>query len=103
MIAFESPEGHQLRALRPSLSATMALWLAALTDGDDEWSGWARDRLADVSDTPDVLALRFIQAVNDQDLMRARQMWAILASLPTETTAGSILKAARKLRASLPI
>ncbi len=103
MIGFESPEGHQLRALRPSLSALMALWFAALTDGDDAWSAWAQDRLSGVSDTPDVLALRFIQAASEQDLTRARQLWAILASWPTDTSHSAIIKAARDLRASLPI
>ena len=102
MIGFESSEGHQLRALRPSLSATMALWLAALTEGDDGWSAWAQDRLSDVGDTPDVVALRFIQAASDQDLTRARQLWAVLASWPTDTSHSSVIKAARDLRASLP-
>jgi hypothetical protein len=102
MIAFESPEGQQLRALGTSLSATMALWFAALTAGDDAWCAWAQDRLADLNDTPEVLALRFIQSASDQDMTRARQMWAILGTWPTETAHSAILKAARELRASLP-
>lgn len=103
MIAFDSPEGAQLRALRPSQSATLSIWLVALDEGQEDWAHWAQDQLGGVGDSIEVIALRFMQAASDGDVMLARQMWVVLASCPIDGTDNRIIRAARNLRTSLPI
>jgi hypothetical protein len=103
MIAFDSPEGAALRAMRLSRSAVAALWFTALNEGQDSWSSWASDTLAELPQGRETAALRFIQAASDGDVRRARQFWTILASYPQNGTQGRITRAAQALRASLPL
>jgi hypothetical protein len=102
MIAFESPEGETLRALKPSRSATLAIWLTALKDGTDNWAEWARAAVGTGAPDAEVTALRYIQAVLDGDIAAVHQFWAVLGSFPAEAGAGSAVRAARELRATLP-
>lgn len=101
MIAFESPEGTDLRALSPSRSATMAICLAALSERQNAWVSWASDELATTAQSIEVTALRFIQAASDGNERAARQLWAVLASFPTEGTESRIVQAARNLRGQM--
>jgi hypothetical protein len=101
MIAFESPEGAVLRGLKPSRSATLAIWLAALETGRNDWADWARAALASASQDADLAALRFMQAVNDGDVKAARQLWTVLSSFPAESRTSRIYQAAQRLRSEL--
>lgn len=103
MIAFYSPEGAALRALKPSRSAIAAIWFAALSGDQTGWADWAGEELAGLPGGADTAALRFIQAVNDGDTRRTQQFWAVFASYPTTDAQSRICAAARNLRASLPI
>lgn len=101
MIAFESPEGTALRALSPSRSAMMALWLVALSEGQDAWTSWASGELATTAQSIELVSLRFIQAASDGNERAARQLWAVLASFPGDGTESHIVQAARNLRGRL--
>jgi hypothetical protein len=103
MIEFDSLEGQQLRAMQPSQSATMALWLVALTEGNEDWATWAQNQLDDVKESVDVLALCFIKAVCDTETKLAKQLWSVLASFPISGSHSHIIRAARTLQAQLPI
>jgi hypothetical protein len=103
MIAFYSPEGAALRALKPSRSAMAAIWFAALNGDQTGWADWASDELARLPGSAETAALRFIQAVNDGDTRRAQQFGALFASYPAAAAQSRICDAARTLRASLPI
>ena len=102
MIAFDSPEGAALRALKPSRSATLSIWLTALREGEDGWMVWARDTVGQDMSDAEIVALRYMQAASDRDKVAMHQLWVVLDSFPTEAGTGPAVKAARELRASLP-
>lgn len=103
MIAFYSPEGAALCALKPSRSAIAAIWFAALSEDQTGWADWAAEELATQPGWADTAALRFIQAVNDGDTRRTQQFWTVFASYPALAVQSRICAAARKLHASLTI
>ncbi|MFM7335990.1 MAG: hypothetical protein ACKO2N_16175 [Tabrizicola sp.] len=102
MIAFYSPEGETLRALKPSRSAKIAIWLAALQEGEDDWAAWAGEAFASEAPDAEILALRFIQAVADGNNKAMHQLWSVLSTFPVETLSSSAIQTARELRKSLP-
>jgi hypothetical protein len=102
MIAFYSPEGAALRALKPSRSAMAEIWFTALTEDQTPWADWASDELSRHPGWAETAALRFIQAVNDGDTRRMQQFWALFASYPASVAQSRICDAARALHASLP-
>jgi hypothetical protein len=101
MIAFDSPEGAALRGLTPSRSATLAIWVTALNEGNDSWANWARNALDTTAHDAELAALRFMQAAKDGDERAARQLWAVLASFPIDGADSRIILAARNLRPAL--
>lgn len=102
MIAFHSPEGAALRALKPSRSAVVALWFAALSEDEGDWAAWAGEQLADQRPDVEIAALRFLQAAQSGNDRAARQLWTLLASFSIEGNDSRIVKAARTLRQQLP-
>lgn len=103
MIAFYSPEGAALRAMKPSRSAIAAVWFTALNEAETGWAEWAGEELAALPGWAETAALRFIQAMNEADTRRAQQFWAVFASYPALAAKSRICDAARRLRTSLPI
>ena len=101
MITFDSPEGATLRALNPSRAAVVSLWFTALNEGRDGWGSWAAEELKTVANDPELIALRFMQVASDGDSVATRQLWAVLASFPTEGTQSKIILAARELHGEL--
>lgn len=102
MIAFHSPEGAALRALKPSRSAVVSLWFSALSEDDADWASWAGDQLADQRPDAELAALRFLQAAQAGNDRAVRQLWTLLATFPIAGSDNRIVKAARTLREQLP-
>lgn len=103
MIAFDSPEGQALRDLNPSRNALIALCFSALNDGSDSWAQWSWDRLGELTQDAETIALRFLRAINDSDERLARQLWAVLASYPIDGTLSTVIQAARNLRSQIKL
>jgi hypothetical protein len=101
MIAFDSSDGATLRALKPSPSAVLALWFAALNEGQDPWAAWAVMQLEGQPPDAEIAALRFLHAASTGDHRAARQLWTILASFPIDGADSRIILAARNLRPAL--
>jgi hypothetical protein len=103
MIAFYSPEGSALRALQPSPSAIAAIWYQAVHDGRGDWVDWVRDELASQLGDADLAAIRFVEAAINGEVKRAQQLWTVLGSFPVSGRESHFVRAAREMRASLPV
>lgn len=84
MIAFNSSEGRELRNLKLSRPAILALWSSALECNQMDWANWARDEPNSEND-PNRIALQFLHAaaLGQKDQMCV--IGAVLKSLPTHT------------------
>lgn len=101
MITFDSPAGAALRKMTPSRRALAALWFTALTEDHPAWAEWAKSQIATHPNDPVVVALNLLQAANDGDLNRAKQLWTVLSSFPTKPTTCPITRAARDVGGAL--
>lgn len=98
MIDFDSPAGARLRGLGVSRAGLAAIWFHALSGDQPVWAAWARDRMEAAHPGAAVtLALQMLQAVQDDDLPRARKIRVLLASLPLDQAECRILRSADEI------
>ena len=93
MIAFDSPDGLELRAKRIPRAALMALWYCALNTRSTGWADWAEAKaMRQFPEDLIVLALRFLKALNEGDVRRSRLLWVVFSSYPVATSPSRIVR-----------
>lgn len=98
MIAFDSPAGARLRGLEMSRAGLAAVWFTALNEDQPLWAAWAQEKLVNSHRGAAVtLALQMLQASQDDDIPRARQIWVLLDSLPLDRAECHILRSAEAI------